>query len=202
MKRVLLFALAVAGMAFGTRAVRQDGVPEHLRGRPFDLNMRRGDRIVRAPEELLRLAREYPALAAKGPIVNGRRITLMTERDHYEIGEEVRVIHVLEALGPETSVYAMGPKPVCDEYVDGVRRTPPAPDGGSYDGVVLGSPAVDFNYDITSYVFHSRGVHTIEWRGGGASIEGLRGLHSNVVTISVAPRVERRRRDHPSASFN
>ena len=51
--------------------------------------------------------------------------------------------------------------------------------------VTLGSPAVDFNYDITSYVFHSPGVHKIEWRGGGIAVEGLRGLHSNVVSIVV-----------------
>jgi hypothetical protein len=72
----------------------------HLRGRPFDLSVRRGDSIVPAPAELLRLARTYPAFPDKGTIVNGRRITLMTERDHYRIGESVRVVHVLEAVAP------------------------------------------------------------------------------------------------------
>jgi hypothetical protein len=46
----------------------------------------------------------------------------------------------------------MGPKEVFGEYVDGKlasRAAKAQPD--AYDGVVLPSPGVDSNYDVTSY---------------------------------------------------
>jgi hypothetical protein len=178
----LAAACTVAGQ--GLVAV-QEVEPAHLRDRPFELSVRRDGHIVPAPPELLQLARGYPAFAPKGPVEGGRRITVMTERQHYKLDEAVHVVHVLEALDPTTSVYAMGPKPVYEEYVDGIRATPPAPDAGLYDGVVLKGPAVDFNYEISTYTFRSPGRHTIEWRDGGAVIERLRDLHSNVLVILV-----------------
>src|SRR4051812_8122343 len=51
-------------------------VPDHLRGRPSELYERVNDRIVQAPPSLLRLARSYPSVAAKGQVHRGRRITL------------------------------------------------------------------------------------------------------------------------------
>src|SRR5262249_43971758 len=141
-----------------------------------------------APIELLQLARTYPQFPNKGTIIEGRRITVMTEREEYKIDEVVRVIHVLEAIDGARSVYVMGPKPISDEYVDGTRATPPSSHRASYDGVVIPGPAVDFNYDITQYTFHRAGRHTIEWRGGGADIEGLSGLRSNVIRLSIRAR--------------
>jgi hypothetical protein len=141
--------------------------------------------VLNAPAELRDLARTYPAFNGKGPITAGRRITLMTPSLTYAVGDSVRVLHVLEVLDTSSSLYPMGPKPIYEEYVDGRNVSSPRPNGGSYDGIFLRGPGVDFNYAMTSYVFRTPGVHTVEWRGGGASFEDLHGLRSNVVSITV-----------------
>jgi hypothetical protein len=161
-------------------------VPAHLAGRPFSLYMRVKDKIVEAPPELLKLAQSYPSFADKGKTSKGRRITIMAEKKVYKVGEPVRIVHVLEATDPGLEVYAMGPKPVHDEFIDGKNVCPRPADAASiYDGVVLRGPAVDFHYDITSHVFAQPGKHTIQWKGGGHPIEGKLGLESNVLTINV-----------------
>ena len=103
------------------------------------------------------------------------------------VGEKVRVIHVLEALGP-TDVYVMGPKTVYGEYVDGVPVTsePPTPEYpwvGVYNGAVLKGPRADFHYDITEYVWGTPGRHQIEWRLGG-----LRSNRLEVEVLTPPPR--------------
>jgi hypothetical protein len=182
---VVSLVLLLATVLLSARAhTFAQAVTSYLDGRPFELTVRRGDRLVPAPMELLLLARTYPQFAHKGKVFDGRRITLMTERQRYRVDEAVRVIHVLEAVDRRVLVYDMGPKPVFEEYVDGARVSPrwmAAP----YDGVVLDGPAVDFNYDVTEYRFHAPGRHAIEWRGGGAQIESLQGLRSNTVVVSI-----------------
>ena len=76
----------------------------------------------------------------------------------------------------------MGPKRPPGEYVDGTLATgaPEIPDYpwvATYDGVTLPSPAIDYNYEITSYRFDAPGTHAIQWRLGK--------LASNVITIRV-----------------
>jgi hypothetical protein len=110
----------------------------------------------------------------------------MADKERYKVGEQVRIVHVLEAVDPGLKIYAMGPKPVYDEYIDGKNVCPKRADAASvYDGVVLRSPAADFHYDITSHAFAKPGRHTIQWKGGGHPIEGDLGLESNVLTINV-----------------
>jgi len=158
---------------------------EHLRHWP-GLFVREGDRIVPAPEEDERLARTYPDWPDKGPVYGGRRITVMAKKDAYSVGEEVRVIHVFEAIEPGHRVYVMGPKPVQGEYVDEKLATGPPPTGGdplvplNYNGRVLPSPAVDYNYEITSYKFSEPGTHRILWKIGP--------LRSNVLKVTVLHR--------------
>jgi hypothetical protein len=145
------------------------------------LSVRKGDDLVDAPAADQELAKTYPQWPDKGGVEDGVALTLMTAKTTYAVDEEVRVIHVLDVSVPGRGVYVMGPKVPNDEYIDGVRATA-APEiaaypwVGTYDGVVLPSPAVDFNYDITSYRFKA-GKHTIEWRMGG--------LRSNAIAIDV-----------------
>jgi hypothetical protein len=70
----------------------------------------------------------------------------------------------------------MGPKAIRNEYVDGVLQ-PSESEPLVYDGVVLNSPAVDYNYDTSEYVFSEAGQHTISWRPEG--------LESNTLVVTV-----------------
>lgn len=153
-------------------ALKQQGddenadVPEHL-NRWSGLYMRQDDRIVEALPQDIVVAKGYPTVSSKGSAVQGRRITVMCRKDTYHVGEEVRVIHVLEALEPGQEIFIMGPKPVCGEYVDGRAMTADiCGETQAYDGRVLKSPSVDYNYDITTYTFDAPGRHKIQWKMG------------------------------------
>jgi hypothetical protein len=163
---------------------RSDDVPEHLRRVPA-LYVREGANIVEAPADDQAIARRYPTWPDKGRPVGGVRLTLLCASSHVRTGDEVRVVHVLEAMEPGISVYVMGPKEIFGEYVDGslATRLPETPDYpwlGEYDGAVVDSPAADYNYEITSYRFSASGAHRIQWRLGQ--------LESNVLEVTVTDR--------------
>ncbi len=152
-------------------------IPDYLKRWP-GLYMRQGDRIVEALPEDIEVAKGYPRARSKGAVVGGRRITLMCRKSTYRVGEKVRVIHVLEVLAPGQEIFIMGPKAVSGEYVDGRAMTPEGSgEPGLYDGPVLDSPGVDYNYDITTYSFATPGRHTIHWQMGG--------LRSNTLELDV-----------------
>jgi hypothetical protein len=148
------------------------------------LYVREGERVVDAPAADVEVARSYPQLGDKGSVTGGRRITLLTGKTVYHVGDEVRVIHVVEFIETGQLAYIMGPKPVQGEYVNDQLVTAPAPEGdplvpATYNGVTLPTPAVDYNFDITSYRFQTPGLYKIQWRLGS--------LRSNVLSIVVSP---------------
>ena len=152
-------------------------IPEYLQRWP-GLFIRQGDRIVEAPPEDVEVAKSYPTYANKGAVSGGRRITIMSRVNRYRAGEEVRVLHVLEALEPGQKISIMGPKAVCGEYLDDRLATAATCDeSAAYDGRTLDSPAVDYNYEITRYTFAEPGQHTIYWQMGE--------LRSNTLEIDV-----------------
>jgi hypothetical protein len=153
-------------------------LPAYLR-EPPQLFARSGDAIAPAPAGDQAVAATYARSPVRGPLRDGARLTILTAKAQYKLGEEVRVIHVLEAPEPGGKLYVMGPKPIHGEYVDGVDRTGPAPGADAYDGRVLDSPGVDFNHEVTSYTFTTPGPHRIQWRAGGRE--------SNVLEITVVP---------------
>ena len=163
-----------------------EDIPEYLAGFPTDgLYVRDSDGIIiRAPEIDTLVAGKYPLFEDKGPLEDGMRITVLTAKSEYEVGEEVRVIHILDAPGSGVDVYVMGPKPIREEYINGEPATPPAEGMGTYNGVVLQSPHADYNYDVTVYTFDEPGGYYIQWKGGGANGEDI-GLESNVLDIIV-----------------
>lgn len=140
-------------------------------GRP-GLYIRRGGELVEAPEEDMAVARAYTGWPDKGRVIDGVRLTIMTARRAYRVGEEARVIHVMEATLPGRKVYIMGPKEVSGEYVDGRPQGAAAAEQSDpftpleYDGRVLDSPATDFNFEITTHSFARPGVHQVSWRPG------------------------------------
>lgn len=152
-------------------------ISEHLKQWP-GLYMRQGNKIVEALPEDIEVAKSYPNNRRKGDVVDGRRITLICRKDTYRVSEEVRVIHVLEILVPAQEIFIMGPKTIFGEYIDGYAMTP-ARHGESwlYDGAVLESPGVDYNFDITTYSFETPGRHTIHWEMGG--------LRSNTLDLEI-----------------
>jgi hypothetical protein len=83
----------------------------------------------------------------------------------------------MEVVEPGHEVFVMGPKTICGEYVDGQLATPAAAPAQGYDGPVLDSPEVDYNYDITSYRFAQPGIHQIYWKIGD--------LRSNTLNLEV-----------------
>jgi hypothetical protein len=151
-------------------------VPEYLKQTP-ELYARQNGGIVKAPADDQAVAATYATSRVRGPLVDGQRITILAAKTAYQVGEEVRVIHVLEAPEPGHEVFVMGPKAIHGELVDSVERTPPDPGPMSYDGRVLQSPAVDFNYEVTAYKFDVPGIHLIQWKVGK--------LASNVLAIDV-----------------
>ena len=153
-------------------------IPDYLK-RPPELSARAGASIVPAPPGDQAVAATYATSVARGPLHDGARITILTARTTYKVGEEVRVIHVLEAPDPGRELYVMGPKAIYNEYVDGVDRTGPPPAAQVYDGAVLQSPGADFNYEVTTYRFTAPGPHRIQWRDGGRE--------SNVIELQVVP---------------
>jgi hypothetical protein len=141
------------------------------------LSMRKGNEIVEALPEDVAVAKSYPMTHEKGEVVGGTKLTILTRKKQYLVGEEVRVIHVLEVVEPGHKVFIMGPKPVYGEYVDDPPVTPELPPVADYDGVVLESPNIDYNYEITSYRFFGPGRHRIHWRMGE--------LRSNTLELEV-----------------
>jgi len=162
-------------------------MPKYLQDKPSELYVRQGNAIVNAPPGDLAVARDYANADSKhkGKIHHGQRITIMTARTEYLVGEEVRVIHVLEAPEAGHKLWVMGPKRIQEEYVDGKLASPPRSPNYVYDGVVLDSPGADFNYEITVYKFTKPGVHTILWKGGEYHTLDDPGLTSNVLHIGV-----------------
>ena len=61
------------------------------------------------------VAQAYAEWPDKGPVIDGRRITIMTSKLEYSVNEEVRIIDVLEAPASGYRVYVMGPKRVFNE---------------------------------------------------------------------------------------
>src|SRR5688572_16305553 len=66
--------------------------------RPKELYIRMGDDIVAAPASDLAVARGYDASRDKGEVVDGLRLTLLSAERRVSVGEDVRVIHVVEAV--------------------------------------------------------------------------------------------------------
>jgi hypothetical protein len=147
-------------------------IPAHLRHWP-GLFVRTNGRIVEASAADQAVARGYPQWPDKGPLKEGRRITVMARKTAYARGEEIHVIHVYEVSVPGQHVYVMGPKPIYGEYLDGKLSTcelPPEEDPFApmnYNGRVSVSPAVDYNYDITRYNVSDPGRHQLYWQIGG-----------------------------------
>lgn len=157
-------------------------IPQHLEHWP-GLFVREGERIVEAPAEDQAVAQSYPGWPDKGSILDGKRLTILTKKTTYQVDEEIRVIHIFEAVEPGHQVYIMGPKTIYGEYLDEQSVTLTPPEGEDplipqfYNGRVVPSPAVDFNYEITSYSFSAPGKHKIYWK--------LNSLQSNTLVFEI-----------------
>lgn len=166
-------------------ASHETTVKSHGSDVPSQLLERRGDKIVNAPPEDFAVARTYHTFKDKGALVAGQRVTIMTAKTKYKVGEAIRVLHILESVKERIKVYVMGPKTIYDEYLDGGLVTRKGPGNDGYDGMVIDRPWADFNYDITTYTFPKPGEHTIQWKGGGHPMQGSLGLESNIIKLEI-----------------
>jgi hypothetical protein len=125
----------------------------------------------------------YEQWPDKGPLCDGRRLTLLTEDDTLAPGDTLRVAHVYEITEPGGELWVMGPKPVYGEQLDGRAVTPEVPDDDdplaplNYDGRVLPSPGIDHNFEPTTYHFKRPGEHELTWQIGE--------LRSNTLRVEV-----------------
>lgn len=147
-----------------------------------ELYVRDAGAVVDAPKSDTDVLRSYATSGLRGPLVGGKRITILTSKRVVAVGEELRVIHVLEIERPGDKLWIMGPKAVLGEMLDGRLVTAAVPPSGAfapldYDGVVQDSPGLDFNFEITSYRFGAPGVHSLQWVAGAVA--------SNVVCVEV-----------------
>jgi hypothetical protein len=152
-------------------------IPEYLKATTPEVYVHAGAQIVKAPAEDQAVAASFAASPTRGTLKDGQRITILTAKAKYAPNEEVRVIHILDAPDAGHPVYVMGPKPITGELVDGVEKTPAAPMPSAYDGRVVQSPAVDYNYEVTTYKFDTPGIHLIQWKANG--------MESNVIAVEV-----------------
>lgn len=160
----------------------EEPLPPHLQKFP-GLFVRKGSEIVDAPAADIEVAKSYPRAKEKGPIVDGHRITLLAKKRTYRVGEEIRVLHVHEITVEGEQIYPMGPKPIRGEYVNGKLVTPSVVADVDpfipevYDGAVIPSPAVDYNWEITTYRFSAPGARAIQWNPGKYA--------SNILTVEI-----------------
>jgi len=126
------------------------------------------------------LVRDYPQWREKGAVADGRRITLMTAQSSVRCGEEIRVVHVAEALDAGSHLFLMRAKQVAGETVDGKPATPaalatddPFRPNSLYDGPVTFGPGVDSGWQVTRYRFDRPGEHEIVWKPGSLVSNGL-----------------------------
>jgi hypothetical protein len=140
---------------------------------PLALYLRQGNQIVEAKADDLAVARLYPEWRDKGLVTDGRRITILSKKQRYQVNEEVRIIHVMEATLPGYEIYMMGPKQILNETINSRLQgeeslleiaDPFVPE--EYDGRVLDSPATDYNFDLTRYTFEEPGQYNICWQPG------------------------------------
>lgn len=132
------------------------------------------------------MRRWYSSYKPKGPIKAGIRVTIMTERTNYKVGESVVVIHVLEAIKPGISVDGANHKPVYGEFIDGklVSEKRPEPRVRRIVGIVRTSPTTDYDYGITTYTFEKPGTHTIQWK---PNVDwDKNSIASNLITLNIS----------------
>ena len=162
-----------------------EDVAKHLQRWP-GLFLRQGLHIIESSPEDQAIAHAYPHWPDKGPLQNGQRITLLARDTTFHVDEEIHILHVHEVITPGGLVHVMGPKPVYDEYLDDRLVTPESPPGDDpfdpslYNGRAIPSPAVDYNFEITTYRFSAPGRHRIDWRAGG--------LRSNTLILDIRTR--------------
>lgn len=148
-----------------------------------DLYARKDGHIVDAPAADIAVLRGYPRWPSKGPVQpDGQRLTILTAKSQYAVGEEIRVVHVHEATQAGVELFIMGPKAIHGEYVDDVLVGQASEPATSYDGAVTASPGADHNYEVSVHRL-SAGTHTLQWKF--VTLSGPTLLQSNVLTVVV-----------------
>ena len=57
--------------------------------------------------------------------------------------------------------------------------------GNGMPGALFGAKVITTSTGDHTYTFNEPGAHTIQWKGGGAAIQGALGLESNVIRLEI-----------------
>lgn len=145
-------------------------------------------RFKDAPDSDQKMLKDYPYWIDKGPWKGKTRVTIVTAKTVYATGEAIRIGHVVDEAGPDRALYIMGPKEVKEELIS---EQPIADDTSAtaqtagdypwlplvYSGKTLGSPGIDYNFQVTEYRFQKAGKYYVQWRPGR--------FRSNILVITV-----------------
>jgi hypothetical protein len=175
---------SVASNQSGNKAQMKDSVPEYLLEKPTLYVRNKKGEPIEAPKQDQDVAASYRFSKLRSDTSTGVSLTILSRKTVYAIHEPVRIIHVLEIRDTGWDLHVMGPKEIQGEYInDSLVSRPPRENSkdpwvpGIYDGVVLSSPGVDFNFEITEYVFDKPGTYRVQWRLGK--------YNSNILVIVV-----------------
>lgn len=136
--------------------------------------------IAEAPINHLALEKTYRAAENKGKVMYGMRSTILTHKLKYEVGEPVRVFHVLESVRDGVEMGLAG-RPICSEYVDGNLVDNKKCAGSHFvSEQVVRHPFVNINFDVSTYCFSEPGEHTIRWKPWLGE--------SNLITLNIKPK--------------
>ncbi len=91
----------LSGAVSSYESAAENSIPTYLQHWP-GLYIRIGNTIEDAPEEDVTVALRYPLYEDKGKLIDGQRITIMISTDTAAVGDEIRIIHVMEAPEPGT----------------------------------------------------------------------------------------------------
>ncbi|MGL4597201.1 MAG: hypothetical protein ACRCYO_06725 [Bacteroidia bacterium] len=137
------------------------------------------DRFVNVSAEIQNWLKSYPFWIDKGPIKNQRRLTITCQKTIFKTNEAIRVAHYIEELDSGQTLYVMGPKKITNEFVNDSLHTSVSLDSNTpwlemeYNGEVVDSPGLDYNFEITEYRFSKAGTYTIYWKPGVYCSNGL-----------------------------
>jgi hypothetical protein len=127
---------------------------------------------------------------ARMALADGRREELPPARTDYafEIKESLQPLddgeYVLVADQYSIWLLELGPEPARASGGKGDNNSTSS-DSAKHPPTSVEQRNVNEKNEITTYTFTEPGVHTIQWKGGGASAQGSLGLESNIIKLEV-----------------
>jgi hypothetical protein len=127
---------------------------------------------------------------ARMVLADGRTEKLPPPRTDYpfEVTESLQFVddgkRILVADQYSTWLLELGPEPARASADNGGNNSTSS-DSAKHPSKSVEQRNVNEKNEITTYTFTEPGLHTIQWKGGGASVQGSLGLESNIIKLEV-----------------